>query len=98
MLVPRQAVFLLALVLAWSLPCVARAQAAAAPKVTSAHILEFGIYSSNVDAFIVDGSVADNGKILSENFRLIQETDVIPARLGLGFGVKYEVLGEPKGS
>ena len=98
MLVSRPALVLVALTLAATLCSAARAQDAQPPLVRSARIMEYGIYSSDVDAFIVDRDVADNCKILSQRFRLVRETDVIPARLGLGFGFQYVVAGEPKGA
>ncbi len=84
---------LLALLLL-ALPCPAQT-----PEVTveSARILDYGIFSSDISAFILDEGVADHSKIVSRDFSLIEPTADVKARLGTGFGIKYVVLGQPCG-
>ena len=82
------------LVLVWTSPLFAQAQTVS---VDSARILEYGVYASDVDSFILDNGVADHSKILSSNFRLLEPTDHIEAKLGTGFGLKYLIEGSPAG-
>jgi Domain of unknown function (DUF3859) len=61
--------------------------------VTGAKITEFGIYASQV---ITDETNAAGVKLQGlDEFKLLMNTTNIPARLGVRFGFRYEILGTP---
>ena len=70
--------------------------AAAPPKAedVSAKILDFGIYNEKVLEIIKDKSVP-GGKRGTVRYSLVEETDKIPAKLGISFGFRYHLSGVP---
>jgi hypothetical protein len=65
-------------------------------RVDAIRILEFGIYrATDLGPMKTDTAVEVHAL---NNITLVQVTDVIPARLGVQFGVKYVVEGSPVGS
>jgi hypothetical protein len=73
--------------------------AAAPPKAEnlSAKILDYGIYNEEVREIIKDESVP-GGTRGSARYSLIEETNKIPAKLGISFGFRYKLYGVPEKS
>jgi hypothetical protein len=64
-----------------------------AVEVTGAKITEIGIYSSRV---ITDATNAAGVKLQGiDEFKLLLNTTNVPARIGIRFGFRYEILGAP---
>jgi hypothetical protein len=64
-----------------------------AVQVTGAKITEIGIYSSQV---ITDETNAAGVKLQGlDEFKLLLSTTNVPARIGIRFGFRYEILGSP---
>jgi hypothetical protein len=62
--------------------------------VTGAKITEVGIYASKV---ITDETNAAGVKLQGiDEFRLLLSTTNVPARIGVRFGFRYEILGSPE--
>lgn len=63
-------------------------------KVTSAKITEVGIYEAKV---LTDQTNAAGVKLQGlDEFKLLKSTTNIPARIGVRYGFRYEILGSPK--
>jgi hypothetical protein len=61
--------------------------------VTGAKIAEVGIYASQV---ITDETNAAGVKLQGlDEFKLLMNTTNVPARIGIRFGFRYEILGTP---
>ena len=73
-----------------ALPTASRAQA---PRIDGALISEYGIY-----VVYPEQEAAPNAGLLNSEFELREATRVIPARLGLRFGLLFSVTGEPAGT
>lgn len=65
------------------------------PVVDGADLLEYGVYQSDIESFIRDDNVADQNKIVSRSFVLVESTTKVKADLDTGFGVKYVLRGSP---
>lgn len=61
------------------------------PELKGLELLAAGIFEE-------DTSEAGSGEKKLPRYKLIKETDRIPARRGLLFGIQYDVLGEPPGA
>ena len=62
-------------------------------RVTGAKITEIGIYSSQI---ITDETNAAGVKLQGlDEFKLLMNTTNVPARIGIRFGFRYEILGTP---
>jgi len=87
----RRARVLLPLLLAGCLPLTLFAQAEI--HVTGAKITEVGIYESKV---VTDQTNSVGIKLEGlDNFKLVLSTTNVPARIGITFGFRYEILGTP---
>ncbi|MDD5141414.1 MAG: DUF3859 domain-containing protein [Verrucomicrobiales bacterium] len=62
-------------------------------RVTGAKITEVGIYASQI---ITDETNAAGVKLQGlDDFKLLMSTTNVPARIGIRFGFRYEILGTP---
>ena len=73
-----------------ALPTASRAQT---PKIDGAFISEYGIY-----VVYPEQEAAPDAGLPDSEFELREATRVIPARLGLRFGLLFSVTGEPAGT
>jgi hypothetical protein len=73
-------------------------QQPAPPKVTGVKVLEFGIYTSTVTSREKSPTVADGIKDRATDFKLVRKSTLVDARLGTSIGMKYVLLGAPKGA
>ena len=89
--ISRTALFIFQLLLAFALPWPVFSQEEV--RVTGARITEVGIYSSKV---ITDQTNIAGVKLQGlDEFKLLLNTTNIPARVGVRFGFRYEILGMP---
>lgn len=72
--------------------------AAAEVLVSGARILDFGEFSSNVERRERSSAVADGIKDRARDFALVKRGAMQEARLGSGIGIRYQVLGAPRGA
>src|SRR2546427_13161506 len=88
---PQRSIYL---VLSFSIALAAcSTQSAWAP---SGQVAEFGIYSRGTE-IIRDDSLSPSGHYrASSNFRLLQQTAVVPLKLGTKFGFCFQVDGLPQ--
>jgi hypothetical protein len=65
-------------------------------KVTAAEIVEYGIYTAEIETAKRDA----NGVLQSNlgNIRHTATTTTVPARHGVRFGVRYKIIGAPSGA
>lgn len=70
----------------------------APPKITGAKVLEFGVYTSTVAKREKSATVADGIKDRATDFKLVRKSTLVDAGLGTGIGMKYVLLGTPKGA
>jgi hypothetical protein len=71
---------------------------ASAQTVARIEIVEYGIFSAQVtERPAISGAVAGVGDTLSD-VRLVETTKTIPARLGVEFGFRYKIYGQPNGA
>jgi len=62
-------------------------------RVIGAKITEFGIYQARV---LTDETNATGVKLQGlDEFKLLKSTTNVPARIGIRFGFRYEILGTP---
>jgi hypothetical protein len=71
-------------------PDVARAQAVQAVEIT-----EFGIYTTERPTSSAAPGTASGRIDEVSNIKLVQSTATIPARLGVEFGFRYKIVGQP---
>jgi uncharacterized protein DUF3859 len=71
------------------------AEAATAVRID---VREFGIFAGRVGKITKNESTAAGFTASASPLKLVKQTDTIPARRGLRFGVKYLVVGHPKGA
>lgn len=82
---------LYSLIIAIALPLSVRAQTEI--QVTGAKITEIGIYQAQV---ITDETNKAGVKLQGiDEFKLLKSTTKVPARIGIRFGFRYEILGTP---
>jgi hypothetical protein len=62
-------------------------------QVAGARIFEAGIYEARVLAAKTNASGVQLQTL--DNFRLVQSTTNVPARIGIRFGFRYELFGSP---
>lgn len=65
--------------------------------VTGIEIVDFGLYTIEVEKQIQDTSSLSGSRNIVKNPRLIEQTDNIPAKLGVSFGLRYKILGKSNG-
>ena len=70
---------------------------AGAQTVERVKITEFGVYTRDVVETVKNPNLATGKLRIAQNFKLIQEGDVIVAGKGISFGFRYETIGKPKG-
>lgn len=75
----------------------ASAGSAGAQTVQKIKILDFGIYQRDIIERVPTTGVAAGALITATNFRLVKQTDTIPAKIGANFGIRFETIGNPKG-
>ncbi len=66
--------------------------------VSGARILDFGEFSSTVERRERTAKVADGIKDQARDFALVRRGALFEARLGSGIGIRYQVLGAPRGA
>jgi hypothetical protein len=66
--------------------------------IDSIDILEKGIYDSREVARVPTPELASGKSRLLADLKLVKETTTIPARLGVRFGIRYKLVGEPAGA
>lgn len=69
-----------------------------APKITGAKVLEFGVYTSSVIKREKVSTIADGIKDRAQDFKLVRKSTLVEASLGTGIGMRYVLLGTPKGA
>lgn len=79
-------------------PARANAIGASAVKVSGVRVLEYGVFSSNVARRQRVASVADGIRDKAKDFALVKRGSRVEARLGTGFGLRYQVTGAPRGA
>jgi hypothetical protein len=86
---------LLAVLLLAGLASVSNAQT---PRITGIEIAEVGIYQDQkLRNEIAPGTIKGTTSVVT-NIKLLQATTRIPARVGVTFGLRYRIVGEPRGS
>lgn len=65
---------------------------AQAPRIERIDVLEAAIYEIDV----MDLRPGQQGD--PRNVKIVEKTDVVPAKVGLQFGIRYVVVGEPAGA
>lgn len=68
----------------------------ATPVVTGADILDHGIYSNTPVSTLKDPG-SPTSQVLKQTSKLINETQIIPAKVGTTFGFRFVIHGNPKG-
>jgi hypothetical protein len=66
-------------------------------EIESLEIVEFGVYQSDLLREEKADATAAGTKGISGEFRLLEQTDRVPARRGVSFGLCYVLRGEPEG-
>lgn len=66
--------------------------------VSGARIMDFGEFSSNVESRSHSPAVADGIKDRARDFALVKRGALLEARLGSGIGIRYRLLGAPRGA
>lgn len=67
-------------------------------RVSGVTVLEYGVFSSNVERRERVGSVADGIRDTARDFALVQRGTNVTARLGTGIGIRYVLTGAPRGA
>jgi hypothetical protein len=73
------------------------AAAAQADRLDGVEITQFGVYEYKVTNTEDLGGTAA-GTLKSVDYKFVSKTTSITARRGVGFGIEYRLLGEPKGA
>lgn len=68
------------------------------PNVTKAHLVEFGIYLTSVEATAPAPGTSTGELSLLSNPRLLRTTTTIPAIAKSSFGIRYQIEGIPAGT
>jgi len=68
------------------------------PDITKAHLVEFGIYLTSVEATAPAAGTSTGELSLLSNPRLLRSTTTIPAIAKSSFGIRYQIEGIPAGS
>jgi hypothetical protein len=71
---------------------------AQAPQLDRIEILEFGIYSVTRQQIEKSQTTAGGQLAVAKEYKLITPTEMVTARQGVSFGIKYVVIGKPNGS
>jgi len=66
--------------------------------VSGARIIDFGEFSSTVERRDRTATVADGIKDQARDFALVKRGALMEARLGSGIGIRYQLLGAPRGT
>ena len=66
--------------------------------VTGIKVLEVGVFSSTVTSRDRSLSVADGNLDRAQDFKLLRRGNVVEAALGTGIGLRYKLVGAPKGA
>ncbi len=61
-------------------------------------IVEYGLYSADVTAKKDDPGSATGDRATVANIRHVETTTTIPARVGIEFGLRYKIYGQPNGA
>ncbi len=69
-----------------------------AQTVQRIEIVEYGLYSVDVTAKKDDPGSATGDRATVTNVRHVETTTTIPARVGIEFGLRYKVYGQPNGA
>jgi hypothetical protein len=67
-------------------------------RVDDIEIVDIGVYSAEVKSRVEDSNLASGGRRIVANIKFVDKTDRVPARLGVQFGYRYKVIGEPAGA
>jgi Domain of unknown function (DUF3859) len=67
--------------------------AAIGQTIKRVEIVEFGIYSVKVEKSVSAVGAASGYRNELSNERLVTATDTMPARLGVNFGFRYQIIG-----
>jgi hypothetical protein len=70
--------------------------AAAQPFIDSVKILDFGIYSAEQTRSYPTRGTAMGVVTELRNYKLVTQTETVRARIGMRFGVKYQIVGRPQ--
>jgi hypothetical protein len=68
------------------------------PRIERLEIIESGVYSGENKDLVPDPGVAGGQRIRSSNLKLETSTDKVPAKVGVIFGFRYKIVGEPLGA
>ena len=68
------------------------------PIVSGASVTECGIYTAKVVYAVADTNVHSQARDVVEEFALERSTTNVPARIGVRFGFRYRIEGQPTGS
>ncbi len=71
---------------------------AQAQQVDRINIIDYGIYTGTTQKAETKQDTAAGYINVSSNIKLVTQTETVSARLGLRFGLRYVVVGQPKGS
>ena len=71
--------------------------AAGAQTVDRVKIVEFGVFTRDVIETVPTPGVATGNLTTAKDFKLQQKSDVIVARLGTSFGIRFQTIGVPRG-
>jgi hypothetical protein len=69
-----------------------------ATRVDDIEIVDFGVYNAEVKYRVEDPSLASGGRRLVSNIKFVEKSERVPGRLGVQFGYRYKVIGEPAGA
>jgi hypothetical protein len=69
-----------------------------AVRVEDIQIVDIGIYDAEVKTRVEDPSLVSGGRRLVSNIKFVGKTDRVPGRLGVQFGYRYKIIGEPAGA
>lgn len=70
---------------------------AGAQTVDRVKIVDFGVYTRDIIKIEPTPGVATGRLHIAKNFKLKEKGDVIVARLGTSFGIRFQTLGNPNG-
>ncbi len=79
------------------LAMVSATASAQAPQVERINVLDFGIYTAKFTQKGKDERTASGHVNTLAGYKLVKQTETISARIGQRFGIKYVVVGKPKG-
>jgi hypothetical protein len=86
------------ILLALCLLLVASGPSLAAPRVDKIEIVAAGLYKSTLSGKVVKTDSASGTRSIIASETLLKETDQVVAKPGVEFGVRYRIVGAPRGA